>query len=88
MSGLPLQSVMPLDEYARARGRLAWPVRRYRLGSEPPEDLCDATTPEQRLEMMWPLAIEAWSLTGRTLPDYARADAPVSCRPLVDPPRR
>jgi len=34
-------------------------------------------TPEQRLEMMWPLALEAWFLTGRPLPSYKRSGAPV-----------
>ena len=52
-------------------------MRKYRLGSEPSDDLSDSTTPEQRLEMMWPLAIEAWSLSGKPLPEYARKDTPV-----------
>jgi len=59
--------------------RSAWPVRKYRLGEEPSDDLSGSTTPEARLEMMWPLALEAWSLTGRPLPDYARRDTPVRC---------
>ena len=29
------------------------------------------------LAMMWPLALEAWSLTRHPLPDYRREDAPV-----------
>jgi len=52
-------------------------VRKHRLGEEPSDDLSDATTPEQRLEMMWPLALEAWALTGKPLPDYQRSAAPV-----------
>lgn len=63
-------------EAARARRR-SWPVRRYRLGSEPSDDLSDSTTAEERLEMMWPLALEAWSLSGEPLPDYMRSEAPV-----------
>jgi hypothetical protein len=62
---------------SRAARRRSWPVKKYRLGSEPSDDLSDSTTPEQRLEMMWPLALEAWSLTGNPLPDYARRHAPV-----------
>ena len=31
--------------------------------------------------MMWPLATEAWSLTGRPMPDYERKDAPVRWLP-------
>lgn len=27
--------------------------------------------------MMWPLALEAWALTGRSLPDYERKSAPI-----------
>lgn len=27
--------------------------------------------------MMWPLALEAWSLSGEPLPDYVRSEAPV-----------
>lgn len=27
--------------------------------------------------MMWPLALEAWSLAGRPVPDYARHETPV-----------
>jgi hypothetical protein len=57
--------------------RGAWPVRKYRLGQEPCDDLSQTTTAEERLAMMWPLALEAWSLTGKPLPDYARCDAPV-----------
>jgi len=60
----------------RAAARNGWRVRRYRLGEEPPDTLHDLT-PEQRLEMMWPLALEAWSLMGKPLPDYPRSAAPV-----------
>ena len=63
-------------EESRVR-RQSWPVRKYRLGSEPSEDLSDSTTAEQRLEMMWPLTLEAWSLSGAPLPDYLRSEAPV-----------
>jgi hypothetical protein len=52
-------------------------VRKYRLGQEPCDSLSDATTAEERLAMMWPLSLEAWSLTGRPLPDYERSAAPV-----------
>ena len=61
----------------RAAQRRNWPVRKYALGTEPSDDLSDTTTPEQRLEMMWPLALEAWGLTGKPIPDYSRAETPV-----------
>jgi hypothetical protein len=32
--------------------------------------------------MMWPLSLEAWSLSGRPLPSYCRSETPVSLRPL------
>jgi len=62
---------------SRAAARKSWPVRAYRLGQEPSDDLSGATTPEERLAMMWQLALEAWTLTGRPLPDYTRSEAPV-----------
>ena len=61
----------------RAGARSDWPVRKLRLGDEPGDDLSATTTAKERLAMMWPLAVEAWSLTGRPMPDYERQDAPV-----------
>lgn len=60
--------------------RRLWPIRAFKLGSEPPDDLSATTTPEERLAMMWPLALEAWALTGAPLPDYRRCEAPVTLR--------
>jgi hypothetical protein len=51
-------------------------VRRYRLGEEPGDDLSDITTAAERVAMMWPLAVEAWRVAGRTLPTYARDQMP------------
>ena len=70
---------VPRDDPARLRAaqRHGWPVRTYRLGSEPSDDLSDHTTAEQRLEMMWPLALEAWSLTAASMPDYSRSETPI-----------
>jgi len=65
-----------------ARDRSRWPVRAYRLGAEPGDDLSASTSAEERLAMMWPLALEAWELTGRALPVYSRDDTPVSRRLL------
>jgi hypothetical protein len=55
-------------------------VRKFHLGSEPSDDLSAFTTPEQRLEMMWPLALEAWTLTDKPFPDYDRSAVPVCVR--------
>lgn len=61
----------------RAAARNNWPVRKHRLGEEPSDDLRDSTTAEERLQMMWQLAVDAWSLTGRPIPDYKRNETPV-----------
>jgi hypothetical protein len=38
--------------------------------------LSETTTLEERLSMMWPLAVEAWTLSGRALPVYDRSCLP------------
>jgi hypothetical protein len=70
--------VTPAKELRRQRAaaRRSWPLRRYRLGEEPGDDLSATTTPEQRLAMMWELALQAWKLSGRDLPRYSRAAMP------------
>jgi hypothetical protein len=60
-------------------------VRRYRLGEEPRDDLSLTTTVEERLEMVETLSVEAWTLTGRPFPSYARHEIPVTLRPLRRP---
>jgi hypothetical protein len=60
--------------------RADWPVRVYRLGAEPGDDLRAITSAEERLAMMWPLALEAWDLSGRAVPSYPRREAPVSLK--------
>lgn len=62
---------------SRASARRDWPVRKLRLGHESGDDLSATTTAEDRLAMMWPLAVEAWSLTGRPMPNYKRQNAPI-----------
>jgi hypothetical protein len=62
--------------------RETWPVRRYRLGEEPADDLTRTTTAEERLEMVETLSVEAWALTGKPFPAYARHEIPVTLRPL------
>lgn len=65
-----------------AADRGSWPVRVYRLGTQPSEDLSATSTAEERLAMMEPLAREAFALSGRPEPTYARADSPVARRRL------
>lgn len=49
---------------------------RYNLGEEPSDDIGGTSTAQQRLSMMWPLALRAWSLAGRPLPTYMRLKTP------------
>lgn len=65
-----------MERAARAAARRAWPVRKFRLGEEPSEDLSATTSAKERLEMMWPLAVDAWALAGRKIPDYPREETP------------
>jgi hypothetical protein len=64
------------DRVARRRARAGWPVKRFRLGEEPPDDLSDVTTAAERIAMMWPLALAAWQVAGRSLPTYDRSSMP------------
>lgn len=65
------------DRAARRREQArAWPVRRYALGQEPALDPDDTSSAEQRVAMMWPLAVQMWTLAGIELPQYDRERAP------------
>lgn len=69
-------SSLPKEAVKRAEARSDWVIRRYRLGSEPSENLSASTTASERLSMMWELAEQAWSLAGEELPDYPRHRIP------------
>lgn len=58
--------------------RSHWPVRIYRLGDEPSDDLRATTTMEQRVAMVWELSRRMWAFTGQPLPTYTRATTPVT----------
>jgi hypothetical protein len=62
-----------------ARG--SWPIRVYRLGGEPGDDLSATTTAAERLAMVWPLTLEAWAMAGKALPTYSRGEAPIRAVP-------
>jgi len=66
-----------LDRDARAAGRATWPVRAYRLGQEPVDDLRTTTSAAERVAMVWQITQDAWSLAGRTIPEYLRHQTPV-----------
>jgi hypothetical protein len=63
------------DVDARRARRADWPVRVVDRASPPPSGI--DTTSEERIEMMWELAQQAWRLAGRAIPDYDRAHTPV-----------
>jgi hypothetical protein len=63
-------------EARRRRRQQDLVVRRFELGDEPSDDISDTTTAAERLAMMWPLALRAWSLTGRPFPEYTRSEIP------------
>jgi len=65
------------ERAARAEARRSWPIRKFRLGEEPDDDLSEATTATERLEMMWPMTVDAWTLAGKKIPDYPRDKTPV-----------
>ena len=67
----------PSDAEGRRQARAKWPVAVRRL-DENRDDISDVTTASQRIAMMWPLAVEAWRVAGRPIPDYDRAHTP--CR--------
>jgi len=60
----------------RRAARSSWPVKVFRLGEEPGDDLSDRTTPEERIAMMWRLAVDAWTSAGLSLPGYTRDRMP------------
>ena|SRR5437773_10390561 len=64
-------------QHARRMTRASWPIKRFRLGEEPLEDMSAVTTPVERIAMMWPLAQSAWRLSGRRLPPYRRDVVPL-----------
>ncbi len=64
-----------MTEETRPPGRRARFARArvFPLGQEPAEDLLRHTTAAERVDMVWHLTVEAWSLAGLELPDYGRA---------------
>src|SRR6478752_4463534 len=84
VAGAILQGMGDTEDAARAArtaARRSWPIRVYKLGEEPPEDLSATTTAEERLAMMWPLTLRVWAFTGRPLPDYPRSETPIRVVP-------
>ena len=68
---------MDRDHSTTPRDPTLWPIRVFRLGEEPGDDLSATTTPGQRLEMVWTLRDRMWELTGLPIPTYARSEMPI-----------
>ena len=69
--------MLTMEQSDRRISRATWPIRKFRLGEEPGDDLRASTTAEERLAMMWTLACDAWAAAGRPIPDYERSEAPI-----------
>ncbi len=61
----------------RSGARANMPVRAYRLGEEPGDDLSAVTTADERFAMVWELSARMWALTGKPMVTYARSELPV-----------
>ncbi len=59
----------------------AFPVRVYRLGHEPGDDLMASTTAEERVAMVAELTARMWELAGGTHATYSRQTIPVRLVP-------
>jgi hypothetical protein len=59
---------------AKARGNL--PIRRTKLGDDDDLHLLRTTTSDERLSMMWQLALDAWAMSGQKIPEYPRNETP------------
>ncbi len=53
------------------------PVRIFRLGEEPADDLSATTTPSQRFEMVIALSARMFELGARPLQSYPRNEMPI-----------
>jgi hypothetical protein len=73
------------SEQERRLRRAAWPVRQFGLGHEPTDDLSASTSAEERIDMMWTLALEAFSIGSGAGEAPPRSGWPVRRRALGDP---
>jgi len=53
-------------------------ARLFPLGSKTDDDLSSCTTPADRLSLVADLSREAWALSKREMPAYARSELPVT----------
>jgi hypothetical protein len=60
----------------RRLARANWPIRKVALEDEGGDDPRDVSTVDERVALVWQLTREAWSLQGREMPSYRRAETP------------
>jgi hypothetical protein len=60
----------------RARARASWPGKKLRLGDGDDAASVPGSTPSERVAMVWRLTLDAWAMSGKPIPPYARADMP------------
>ncbi len=60
---------------ARRQARANWPIRKYKLGEEPPDDLSHLS-PDERVAAVWRITLAAWTLAGNKLPNLPRSQWP------------
>ena len=68
---------MDADEARRQRAaaRSSVSIRRVSLADESSPDVSHLDRSE-RIALVWQVTLDAWASSGRSIPDYARADAP------------
>ena len=62
----------------RSLSRSTMPVRRFRLGEEPADDITATTSASERVEMVVALSRRMLELTGVPVAAYSRDQMPVS----------
>jgi len=79
LPGPPVDSLrMPAHPPASAdEPRNRGPIRVYRLGAEPGDDLSATSTPEERVALVWELSQRLWALTGQPAPAGSRDRLPI-----------
>jgi len=60
---------------ARRKARANWPIRKYKLGEEPPDDLSHLS-PDERVSLLFDLSVSAWLLAGNELSTLPRSQWP------------